>query len=104
MANRVQDIQERISPENWHYCPGEENPADLVTRGTSVQQLINSQHWWHGPSWLLEDTSYCPQNRPSNELSEENLAKASTEEHSAEHVAVQDTMKYPEFAKKHESW
>lgn len=104
MANRVQDIQERISPENWHYCPGEENPADLVTRGTSVQQLINSQHWWHGPSWLLEDTSYCPQNRPSNELSEENLAKASTEEHSPEHVAVQDTMKYPEFAKKHESW
>ena len=75
---------------------GEENPADLVTRGTSVQQLINSQHWWHGLSWLLEDTSCWPQNRLSNEPSGESLAEASTEEHSVKcNVAVQETT-YPE--------
>ena len=33
VANRVQSIQENIPPENWNFCPGIENPADLLTRG-----------------------------------------------------------------------
>ena len=36
VANRVQSIQENVSPEFWRFCPGIENPADLLTRGGRI--------------------------------------------------------------------
>ncbi len=29
-----------------------ENPADLASRGTLLQELMSSQLWWEGPGWL----------------------------------------------------
>ncbi len=40
--------------------PKDGNAADMVTRGVSIQQLMKNQLWWHGPSWLLQDTKYWP--------------------------------------------
>ena len=37
VANRVQTIQENVAPEHWRFCSGESNPADLLTRGQSLQ-------------------------------------------------------------------
>ena len=45
---------------DWSHCPGEENPADLTTRGLSAESLVGSQLWLSGPSWLST-----PQARPS---------------------------------------
>ena len=53
VANRVQEIQEKASPNNWHYCPGHENPADLLTRGIPAKTLYSSKQWLEGPVWLL---------------------------------------------------
>jgi len=51
--HRIQEIQS-IST-NWKYCPSVDNPADLLTRGVSAEQL-SSALWQHGPPWLqLED-------------------------------------------------
>ena len=33
VANRVQDIHQRVALSQWRFCPGSQNPADLVTRG-----------------------------------------------------------------------
>ncbi|XP_066596616.1 uncharacterized protein [Prorops nasuta] len=33
------------------------NPADLCSRGTSVQQLSEDSLWWHGPAFLREHTA-----------------------------------------------
>ncbi|XP_064481411.1 uncharacterized protein LOC135394547 [Ornithodoros turicata] len=52
VANRVQEIQSITSTECWRHCPGEENPADLLTRGVKGHQLQGSVLWWHGPTWL----------------------------------------------------
>ena len=52
VRNRVQEIQELTSPDKWRFCPGKENPADLVTRGVKAQELIQSDVWLHGPYWL----------------------------------------------------
>ncbi|KAH8245926.1 hypothetical protein KR032_011688, partial [Drosophila birchii] len=30
----------------------EQNPADLASRGVALQDLADSQLWWHGPAWL----------------------------------------------------
>ncbi|XP_045033907.1 uncharacterized protein LOC116928660 [Daphnia magna] len=34
------------------YCPTASNPADLLTRGVTLQQLKTSSIWISGPSWL----------------------------------------------------
>ena len=42
VCNRVKEIIECAPARFWQYCPTEKNPADLVTRGISVNMLLNS--------------------------------------------------------------
>ncbi|UYV64961.1 hypothetical protein LAZ67_3002567 [Cordylochernes scorpioides] len=51
VSNRVKDIQELL-PCRWMHVKGEDNPADLASRGTSLDQLLDLELWWHGPPWL----------------------------------------------------
>ena len=55
VCNRVIEIQKLTSPSQWHYCPGKDNPADLITRGTMTDRLIDNQLWESGPEWLLKN-------------------------------------------------
>ncbi|GBL80190.1 hypothetical protein AVEN_29166-1 [Araneus ventricosus] len=55
----VTEIQEKTSPEVWNHCPGCENPADKITRGLSIKNLVNDQVWWHGPLWLIQQDTSC---------------------------------------------
>ena len=52
VANRVIEIQTLTSPANWFHCPGKGNPADLISRGVTGDQLISSDIWLKGPKWL----------------------------------------------------
>ncbi|XP_011699812.1 PREDICTED: uncharacterized protein LOC105457069 [Wasmannia auropunctata] len=52
VAHRVGDIQESTSVNNWKHVGSKENPADLLSRGTNAKELVISQLWWGGPSWL----------------------------------------------------
>ena len=52
VANRVQEIQDRTEPNQWNHVEGKENPADLLTRGLTVDELRESKLWWNGPPWL----------------------------------------------------
>ena len=49
VQNRVEDIQSLHEPSIWRKCPGDQNPADLSSRGGKIKQLINNQLWWKGP-------------------------------------------------------
>lgn len=49
VSNRVKEIN-----IPWHYCPTDDNPADLLTRGLTTVQLNLSQLWQHGPQWLID--------------------------------------------------
>ncbi|GFT16565.1 integrase_H2C2 domain-containing protein [Trichonephila clavipes] len=49
VANRVAKIQELTVNFSWHHISSENNPADIVSRGLSVSDLINSPLWWKGP-------------------------------------------------------
>ena len=54
VANRVTQIQELTGREHWTHCPGKENPADLVTRGLFVEQLVASELWLKGPKFIRD--------------------------------------------------
>ncbi|GFY24874.1 hypothetical protein TNCV_2690651 [Trichonephila clavipes] len=49
VPNRVAKIQELTMNFSWHHISSENNPADLVSRGLSVSDLMNSHLWWKGP-------------------------------------------------------
>ena len=51
---RVAEIQQltQTLSATWHYCLTADNPADMITRGTSTQQLASSSLWNKGPPWL----------------------------------------------------
>jgi hypothetical protein len=61
VANRVLEIQEKSSPSCWCYCPSEENPADLLTRGISAENLAINKRWWFGPDWLQNECECWPE-------------------------------------------
>lgn len=60
VANLVNEIQDLIDPQCWRYCPTEDNPADLSSRGIKVNQLKTSRKWWSGPNWLSQSEDHCP--------------------------------------------
>ena len=52
VANRVSLIREHSTPEQWKYIKGEENPADILSRGCTLQAI--SQKWFHGPKFISD--------------------------------------------------
>ncbi|KAG1680465.1 hypothetical protein GQR58_012386 [Nymphon striatum] len=59
ICNRVTEIQQHTEPSVWRYCPGEYNPADLLTR-EFVCDISNNMLWWGGPKWLSEEQKGWP--------------------------------------------
>ena len=83
VANRVTEIQSLTNPEAWSHIAGKINPADLPTRGQSVDKLIQSQLWWNGPSVLTTTDQ-------SEETDEEHVQdNMNAELKSSQQIAVQ---------------
>ena len=52
-ANRVAYIRARTDKADWNYVPGEQNPADLLSRGTTnMRKFISDKMWINGPEFL----------------------------------------------------
>ena len=60
VANRVQAIHDVSEPDWWSHVPSKENPADLMSRGASVDLLKRSSLYWSGPDWLQQDEEHWP--------------------------------------------
>ncbi|GFR16233.1 DUF5641 domain-containing protein [Trichonephila clavata] len=43
-----------------YHCPGDQNPADKITRESSVKQLSQDNSWKFGPPWLSDFKSSWP--------------------------------------------
>ena len=54
VANRVKKIQSHPNTQGRH-VPTSENPADLGSRGGSVNE---TELWWNGPSWLFDPSQW----------------------------------------------
>ncbi|GAB0086615.1 hypothetical protein DMENIID0001_007120 [Sergentomyia squamirostris] len=60
VKNRVDKILEMSVDKQWRHITSRENPADVLSRGTTAERLINDVLWWNGPTWLVEDESKWP--------------------------------------------
>ena len=52
VSNRVEHIRKFSSPNQWHYVPTGQNPADVATRPVHAALLTNTS-WLTGPDFLL---------------------------------------------------
>ena len=60
VGNRIQEILSLTTKEQWNFCPGLQNPADLPSRGLSARELIDSKLWWKGPDFICQDQAVWP--------------------------------------------
>ena len=82
VAHRVGEIQAHSAPSQWHYVPTAVNPADLLTRGKSAEELVSCQSWWGGPDYLQSEQSEWPasvypcKGTPAGEVEKKAAARA----------------------------
>ena len=55
---RVKEILKKSKPDQWHYVPTKENPADILSRGMSLKKLKESNLWAEGPDWLKDELKW----------------------------------------------
>lgn len=53
VRNRICEIKSHNGIA-YHFVSTKENPADIATRGCSLQNLNNDELWWHGPQWMVK--------------------------------------------------
>ena len=72
VANRAADILENSSMDQWRHVKGVENPADIGTRGMSIEGLKESV-WLNGPAWLQAEEKWPKPWCQENELEPEQV-------------------------------
>lgn len=58
--NRIDTIRSfnRNTNATLNYCPTECNPADSLSRGTTLRQFLSSETWLTWPKWLLNKSEW----------------------------------------------
>ena len=62
VGTRIAEIQELVGADNWRYVPSEENPADNITCGKSLADLVKPNHWTCGLAFLHQPPAEWPTN------------------------------------------
>ncbi|XP_076661051.1 uncharacterized protein LOC143364796 [Halictus rubicundus] len=60
VANRVADIQRKTDIQSWRQVRSTNNPADLISRGTTAVEFNNNHLWRNGPKWLTQEQAKWP--------------------------------------------
>lgn len=70
VANRVAKIQDLSKSADWHHVPSSDNPADLLTRGSTVSEWKSNSLWWHGSRWIMDENEW-PKQAPLTQRPEQ---------------------------------
>jgi hypothetical protein len=69
--NRVKIIHECTAASSWRWVDTEQNPADHLSRGKTVGELLDLTDWWGGPSFLKESMDEWPADKRKPNMSDE---------------------------------
>ncbi|GBM60739.1 hypothetical protein AVEN_147990-1 [Araneus ventricosus] len=58
VSNRVKTINTLCPNFDWRHENSADNPADLISRGTSATNLVNNSLWFHGPTFIKSDICF----------------------------------------------
>ena len=53
--NRVTNIRRLLPEADIRYVCSEDNPADILTRDISAEDLLKSKSWWHATQWIIQE-------------------------------------------------
>lgn len=67
IARKLGQIRDAVPAENWNFVPTADNPADAVSRGCKLEQLLNSDLWCEGPEFLKSKEKWPDHGIPSAE-------------------------------------
>ena len=93
-AARVRSVLEKSAESQWRFCPGIVNPADIVSRGSTVIDLLgkNKRLWFHGPEFLRLPENQWPQQPIPKSIRDKSANSAETkkfwEEKDAENIHI----------------
>lgn len=79
VAHRVGEIHEFSAASEWAHVKSGDNPADILSRGSSPAQLRQNQLWWEGPKWLQVDEHTWPNDSERGPLSTEEIPESKKE-------------------------
>ena len=65
VSNRTNEILKLTRPEDWRYCPTNDNPADIGSRGQTISEFQNNWLWFKGPGWLRKPQEFWPKQSDS---------------------------------------
>ena len=60
VEHRVREIRQLSDKEQWRFCPGSQNPADIPSRGLKGEQLATNIVWWNGPEFFCQSEQSWP--------------------------------------------
>ena len=82
VKNRISEIKENKDIV-FRWVPSEQNPADLASRGCSLDDLRQSSLWWNGPKWLCksENEWCCSEIATRRETEDKELELVANEAH-----------------------
>ena len=67
VSAQVSEIYNVLPSASWRFCSTNDNPADLLTRGITYDQLQSFLMWLNGPPWLLSENQW-PERKPTEAL------------------------------------
>ncbi len=71
VGTRVAEIQNLTNPAHWRYVDTLSNPADDITRGLTLQEMVQDHRWHKGPHFLYLPETEWP-TMPSPEMEPDN--------------------------------
>lgn len=106
VANRVAKVQTITSSASWAHVSSTDNPADLLSRGMSMEDFVQSSHWFHGPKWLTEPVEHWPVSKFSQTDQIESRAAVECKPQTTEHLVGMSTIKLQEIQllQRYSSW
>ena len=95
VPNRVQEICDHASPDQWRYVDTKENPANDASRGLGVNELTRNNRWRNGPNFLWQPLPDQPNIDPQLSPDDPEVRKITAlTTKSSEHPTLLDCLEY----------